>query len=262
MILPIYQVDAFTDHLFGGNPAAVVPLENWLPAQIMQHIAAENNLAETAFFMKELSGYRIRWFTPLAEVNLCGHATLATAHVLFHHLDFGGTVIEFQSKSGILRVNREKELLTLDFPADIMQEVLIPDDLVEAIGRKPLTAFKGKTDYLLVYSSQQEIAQMQPNMHKLIKTEARGVMITAPGTEVDFVSRFFAPRVGVPEDPVTGSAHTSLTPYWSKRLNKPVLTAIQLSKRKGHLKLTCKGDRVEISGQAVTYLKGEIYIDS
>ncbi|MFH1297461.1 MAG: PhzF family phenazine biosynthesis protein [Bacteroidota bacterium] len=261
MTFPIFQVDAFTDHLFGGNPAAVVPLENWLPDQVMQNISAENNLAETAFFVKEPSGFHIRWFTPLAEVDLCGHATLATAHVLFHHLDFAGDLLEFQSKSGILRVRRDGDLLTLDFPIDTMKKVSPPDDLAEAIGRKPLLAFKGKTDYMLVYASQQEIEKMKPNQHKLMETEARGVIITAPGDAVDFVSRFFAPQVGVPEDHVTGSAHTSLTPYWSKRLNKQVHNAMQLSKRKGHLRLTMKDGRVEISGKAVTYLKGEIYID-
>lgn len=262
MNLPIFQVDAFTDHLFGGNPAAVVPLESWLPDSLMQHIAAENNLAETAFFVKEPAGYHIRWFTPLTEVELCGHATLASAHVLFNHMNYPENQIEFQSKSGILSVKRDRNLLTLDFPADTVDQIDVPDDLVDAIGLSPLLAFKGKTDYMLIYSSQQEIEQIKPNMHKLIQTEARGVMITASGEEVDFVSRFFAPQVGVPEDPVTGSAHTSLTSYWSKRLNKPELTAMQLSKRKGHLKLKVNGDRVEISGKAVTYMKGEIFIDA
>ena len=262
MALPIYQVDAFTDHLFGGNPAAVVPLENWLPDQIMQNIAAENNLAETAFFVKEPAGYHIHWFTPLAEVRLCGHATLATAHVLFNHLNFQGDQIAFQSKSGILRVKRDGDILTLDFPADTMKEVTVPEDLAAAIGLSPVLTYKGRTDYMLVYSTQQEIEQIKPNMHKLLKTEARGVIVTAPGEEVDFVSRFFAPQVGVPEDPVTGSAYTSLTPYWADRLNKPELKAIQLSQRKGHLSLKHIGDRVEISGKALTYLKGEIYLDT
>jgi len=261
MPLPIYQVDAFTDHLFGGNPAAVVPLEAWLPDSVMQNIAAENNLAETAFFVKESAGYHIRWFTPLAEVDLCGHATLATAHVLFHHLNFQGNQIGFQSKSGILRVKREGDMLTLDFPADSMEQVDLPDELVDAIGLSPLLAFKGKTDYMLVYSIQQEIEQIKPNMHKLIQTEARGVIVTAPGEEVDFVSRFFAPQVGVPEDPVTGSAHTSLMPYWSGRLGKQELRAIQHSKRRGDLKCKLIDDRVEISGRAVTYLEGMIHIN-
>ncbi len=262
MSLPIFQVDAFTDHLFGGNPAAVVPLELWLPDDIMQQIAAENNLAETAFFVKEPEGYHIRWFTPLAEVNLCGHATLASAHVLFNHLGFKGKVLEFRSRSGILRIKRERERLTLDFPADTMVPIEVPEDLSGAIGLKPSLAFKGKTDYMLVYKSQQDIEQIKPNMHKLIETEARGTIVTAPGDEVDFVSRFFAPQVGIPEDPVTGSAHTSLIPYWSKRLGKIELSARQLSKRIGDLRCRFNGDRVEISGKAVTYLKGEIFIDT
>jgi PhzF family phenazine biosynthesis protein len=262
MSLPIYQVDTFTNHLFGGNPAGIVPLDSWLPEGIMQQIAAENNLAETAFFVKEPEGYRIRWFTPLAEVDLCGHATLAAAHVLFHHLDFQNLVIEFQSRSGILNVTRTIDLLTLDFPADELIQVDIPLELVEAIGMMPWVVFKGKTDYLLVYGTQEEIENIQPNMHLLMQTEARGVIVTAPGKTVDFVSRFFGPQVGIPEDPVTGSAHTSLIPYWSKRLGKTELSARQLSKRIGDLRCGFNGDRVEISGRAVTYMKGEIFIDS
>jgi len=261
MVLPIFQVDAFTDHLFGGNPAAIIPLENWLPDQTMQSIAAENNLAETAFFVKEPAGYHIRWFTPLAEVSLCGHATLASAHVLFDHMNYQENQIEFQSKSGILRVRREGEHLTLDFPAGTMVQIDIPEELTEAIGLKPVLAFKGKTDYMLVYSTRNEIEQMAPDMYRLNQIEARGTIVTAPGEEVDFVSRFFAPRLGVPEDPVTGSAHTSLTPYWAKRLDKKELRAMQLSKRKGHLILKLAGDRVEISGKAVTYLEGRIFLD-
>lgn len=258
--LPLYQADAFTDHLFGGNPAAVVPLVNWPTDQTMQSIAAENNLAETAFFVREPAGYHIRWFTPLAEVELCGHATLASAHILFNHLNHPGNQVEFLSRSGVLRVKRDGEILTLDFPADFMKETDPPDDLVIAIGRKPVKTLKGKTDYMLVFESQKVIEKLSPDMNLLLQTEARGVIVTAPGEDVDFVSRFFAPRVGVPEDPVTGSAHTSLTPYWSARLGKKELSAIQLSKRRGNLKVKLSGDRVEISGKAVTYLAGEIYI--
>jgi PhzF family phenazine biosynthesis protein len=261
MILPLFQVDAFTDHLFGGNPAAVVPLDTWLPVELMQDIAAENNLAETAFFVKENSGYRIRWFTPLAEVELCGHATLASAHVLFHHMHAPGNLLKFRSRRGLLRVRNDGVHLTLDFPADTLAEVSPPGDLVDAIGRKPVQAYRGKTDFMLVYTTQQEIMQIQPDMHLLARTNVRGTIITAPGDEVDFVSRFFAPRVGVPEDPVTGSAHTSLTPYWSRRLNKNHLAAIQLSKRQGTLSLKLNGDRVEISGKTVTYLEGRMYLN-
>lgn len=257
----LFQVDAFTNHLFGGNPAAVIPLEAWLPDSVMQQIAAENNLSETAFFVNEPGGYRIRWFTPLEEVDLCGHATLASSHVLFNHLGFPDNLLEFQSRSGILRITRKGEMLTLDFPADSMTEVAVSDHLLQAIGRKPLITFKGKTDYMLVYGAQEDVEQIVPEMHLLMRTDARGIIVTAPGKEVDFVSRFFCPQLGIPEDPVTGSAHTSLTPYWAKELNKTELTARQLSKRKGHLQLRLKGERVEISGQAVTYLKGEIFLD-
>ncbi|NQV02526.1 MAG: PhzF family phenazine biosynthesis protein [Bacteroidia bacterium] len=262
MSFPIYQVDAFTDHLFGGNPAAVVPLESWLPDEVMQHIAAENNLVETAFFVKEPEGYHIRWFTPLDEVDLCGHATLATAHVLYNHLNYPGDLLEFQSRSGILRVKKEGELLTLDFPADTMEQIDITADLTDVFGQAPILAFKGNTDFMLIFSNQKEIEEMKPNMNKLMQIEARGVIITAPGREVDFVSRFFAPQIGITEDPVTGSAHTSLTPYWSKELNKTVMKAMQLSERKGDLDVKLVGNRVEISGKAVTYLKGEIFIDT
>ena len=261
MSLPIFQVDTFTDHLFGGNPAGIVPLESWLPDGVMQQIAAENNLAETAFFVKEPTGYRIRWFTPLAEVDLCGHATLASAYVLFNYLGFKGDFLEFQSRSGILRVKRNGEFLILDLPTDIMVQVNISEDLVLAIGQSPVYAFKGKTDYMLVYETEEEIRKIQPNMHLLMQTEVRGVIVTAPGDEVDFVSRFFAPQVGIPEDPVTGSAHTSLIPYWSKRLGKTEFSARQLSKRIGDLRCRFNGDRVEISGKAVTYLKGNIFVD-
>ncbi|MBE0646423.1 MAG: PhzF family phenazine biosynthesis protein [Bacteroidales bacterium] len=262
MSLSIFQVDAFTDHLFGGNPAAVVPFESWLPDGIMQQIAAENNLAETAFFVKEPTGFRIRWFTPLAEVDLCGHATLGTAHVLFDHMGYPDSMLEFKSRSGILRVRKEGELMTLDFPADDMIQVDIPNDLAVAVGLIPVLAFKGKTDYMLVYETEEEIRKIRPNMHLLMQTEARGVVVTAPGDTVDFVSRFFAPQVGIPEDPVTGSAHTSLIPYWSKGLGKTELSARQLSNRIGDLRCRFNGDRVEISGKAVTYMKGEIFIDS
>lgn len=262
MKLSLFQVDAFTDHVFGGNPAAVVPLESWLPDLLMQQIASENNLSETAFFVPEPAGYRIRWFTPVSEVDLCGHATLASSHVLFNHLDFPGDLLEFQSRSGILRVKRDGERLTLDFPADTMQEVTAPENLVIAIGRKPVNTFKGKTDFMMVYTSQSDVEEIVPDIPLLLKTDARGVIVTAPGKEVDFVSRFFCPQVGVAEDPVTGSAHTSLTPYWSARLGKTMMKASQLSKRKGHLTVSLKGDRVEISGKAVTYMKGEIFIDT
>lgn len=258
MKLKIYQVDAFTDKLFGGNPAAVCPLETWLPDSLMQNIAAENNLAETAFFVKEGEDYHLRWFTPTAEVPLCGHATLATAHVLFDHLGYPGSEIVFQSKSGMLKVRREQDYLTLDFPTDTFEKISVPSFLADAFSANPVEAYKGSLDYMLVFKNQQEIENANPDMGLIAKADSRGVIITATGLSSDFVSRYFAPQYGIPEDPVTGSAHTLLTPYWSDKLGKKDLTAIQLSPRKGYLKCKYLGDRVDITGQAVTYLVGEI----
>jgi PhzF family phenazine biosynthesis protein len=260
MELRIYQVDAFADRLFGGNPAAVCPLEAWLPDEVMQQIAAENNLAETAFYVRTNGGFHIRWFTPTVEVDLCGHATLASAHVVFVHDHCTGDVVEFASKSGPLKVKREGELLVLDFPADHVEPVAVPQMLIEALGREPIETYKGKTDYMLVYGAEEHVATLAPDLGDLAMVPARGIIVTAPGREVDFVSRFFAPQVGVPEDPATGSSHTTLTPYWSARLGKPVLSAIQLSKRQGRLRCRLAGDRVEIAGRAVPYLAGTITI--
>ena len=255
----IYQVDAFSDKIFGGNPAAVCPLENWLPDALMQQIAMENNLAETAFYIKNDAGYEIRWFTPAVEVDLCGHATLATAHVLFNHENHVGNEINFHShRSGPLKVTRSGNLLTLNFPTDIFREVELNEALNSAFNFKPTKAYQGKTEYMLIFENETQIKELQPDFNAIAKFDRRGVIATAKGETVDFVSRFFGPQVGINEDPVTGSAHTTLTPYWSKELNKTELTAMQLSERKGHL--TCKflGDRVEISGHARTYLTGEI----
>lgn len=260
MDLRLYQVDAFTDRLFGGNPAAVCPLDSWLPDDLMQQIAAENNLAETAFYVKAGAGFHIRWFTPTVEVDLCGHATLASAYVAFHFGGVAGDVVEFASKSGPLRVKREADLLVLDFPADPVVPVAAPQLLVDALGREPVETYRGKTDYLVVFDAQAHVANLQPKLGDLAMVPARGIIVTAPGRDVDFVSRFFAPQVGVPEDPVTGSAHTTLTPYWSARLGKRELTAMQLSKRQGTLWCRHAGDRVEIAGRAVLYLKGTITI--
>ena len=262
MKIKIFQVDAFTDKLFSGNPAAVCPLESWLPDSAMQSIAAENNLAETAFFVKEGDGFHLRWFTPVAEVDLCGHATLASAHVLFHHLGYSGDVITFQSKSGYLKVRKEDDYLTLDFPADTFEKVTIPSFLGEAFASQPVEAYKGRMDYMLVFGSQQEIENAGPDMSLIAKADARGVIITAPGLSSDFVSRYFAPQYGIPEDPVTGSAYTVLAPYWSEKLGKKELSAIQLSPRKGHLKCTHLGERVDITGKAITYMTGELLADA
>lgn len=260
MKIPFYQVDAFTKELFRGNPAGVCPLEEWLPTGIMQEIAAENNLAETAFFVPQDDGYEIRWFTPKVEVDLCGHATLASAHVLFNHLGFNDETLKFSSKSGDLKVTKSGMLLSLDFPADFCDPADPPTGLFEAVGREPVLCYKGKTDYMLIYDRQKDIVDLQPDFAKLTRVDARGVIVSAPGEEADFVSRFFAPQVGVNEDPVTGSAHSTLTPYWSRRLVKNSMTARQLSERGGEVFVRMQGNRVDISGHAITYLKGEIKI--
>jgi PhzF family phenazine biosynthesis protein len=260
MIISLYQVDAFTDHLFGGNPAGVCPLDKWLPDETMQKIAMENNLSETAFFVKEDNGFHIRWFTPKVEVNLCGHATLAAAHVIFNHLGFEGGLISFNSRSGILNVSRENDLIIMDFPANKPQRAALPDDFVHSLNITPIQCLRGKEDYLLVYKTQQEIIDLTPDFRRLEKTDARAVIVTAPGDKSDFVSRFFAPRVGIDEDPVTGSAHTVLIPYWAEKLGKTEMKSLQLSRRGGTLFCRLKGDRVDIGGKAVTYLKGEISI--
>ncbi len=253
-----YQVDAFTHRLFSGNPAGVCPLESWIPPGTMLAIAAENNLAETAFFVRENDHYHIRWFTPSTEVELCGHATLAAAHVIFNHLGYTGNVIGFASLSGMLRVSRTGHSLTLDFPADPAVPVEVTPLLSECFPGHPFTAFKGKTDLMLVFDSEEVIAGLKPDMRLLMQLPQRGVIVTAKGNEVDFVSRFFGPRVGIDEDPVTGSAHTTLTPYWSGVLGKTELTAMQLSARRGWLNCSLRDVRVSITGEAVTYLTGEI----
>lgn len=259
--MKIFQVDAFTGRLFSGNPAAVVPLEDWPEDEIMQRIAMENNLAETAFFIQEGDGYHIRWFTPKAEVDLCGHATMATAHVLYNHLGFAGNELNFNSRSGPLRVFRDGKKYVLDFPADEVDPAEIPDGLLEALGGKePMFCYMGKTDYMLIYEKQSDIENIKPDFAGLGMIKARGVIVTAPGDWVDFVSRFFAPQVGVNEDPVTGSAHTTLIPYWSRQLAKTELIARQLSERGGDLFCKNKGNRVEIGGEAITFLEGNLKI--
>jgi PhzF family phenazine biosynthesis protein len=260
MRIKFYQVDAFTDKLFGGNPAGVCPLEDWLPEEVMQNIAFENNLAETAFFVLNGTDYELKWFTPVSEVDLCGHATLASAHVLFEHLDYIKEKIVFHSRSGELTVRKEDEKLVLNFPADIFKKVEAPEDLINGIGKKPIETYKGKTDYLFVYGSQKDIEEINPDFNLIMKSKARGVIVTAKGDDVDFVSRFFAPEVGVNEDPVTGSAHTTLTPYWAGKLGKLELSAMQISKRRGKLNCRLIKDRVEIAGNAVTYLDGYIKV--
>ena len=262
MTLKMYQIDAFANRVFEGNPAAVCILNDWIDVKVMQQVAAENNLAETAFAVKNNDKYDIRWFTPEVEVDLCGHATLATAYVLFNHHEPQAKVIEFYShRSGPLSVQREGEgFLTLDFPTDPPIAVDTLPDMNKALGIRPQLTLKGKTDYLLICKDQQELEQIRPDFFLLNKVEARGVIVSAKGNEVDFVSRFFAPQSGIPEDPVTGSAHTTLTPYWSQILGKNKLSAKQLSKRGGDLVCEDCGERIRISGKAVSYLIGEIEI--
>lgn len=260
MKLKIFQIDAFADKVFSGNPAAVCIMDTWLDASLMQQIAAENNLAETAFVVKDNGQYHIRWFTPEIEVDLCGHATLASAFVLFNHYTLDSETIDFYSpRSGPLTVEKGNDgYYVMDFPVDVLEKVGAISALNEALGINPMQTFKGKTDYLLICDSQKTIEEINPNFFLLDKVDARGVIVSAKGEDVDFVSRFFAPQSGINEDPVTGSAHTTLTPYWSKVLGKNVLFAKQLSQRSGKLICENLGERVKIAGKAVSYLEGEI----
>jgi PhzF family phenazine biosynthesis protein len=267
MNIKIYKVDAFTGELFGGNSAAVCPLDKWLPDSLMQNIAIENNLAETAFFVPNSSndGHELRWFTPELEIDLCGHATLATAHIIFTEIYPMNEKITFQTKkAGELIVTRGKgnALYTLNFPARPAAKADLPGGLLSALGCgiTPKGVYKAR-DYMLVYEKEADVKQLSPDFTALAKIDSVfGVIVTAPGDEVDFVSRYFSPGAVIPEDPVTGSSHCSLIPYWADRLGKTQLHAYQISARKGELWCENKGDRVLISGKAVTYLKGEINI--
>lgn len=259
MNIPIYFVDAFTTRLFSGNPAAVCVLENWLPDTVMQNIAAENNLSETAFFVKENEGFHIRWFTPDYEIDLCGHGTLATAHVIFNHLNYSENEITFQSRSGPLSVSKTSQGLTLNFPTYSVQEIPVTDIFIEGLGIKPIALYK-KDRYLAVLENEQQIRQLKINVPVLSKIDLRSVIVTAPGDEVDFVLRYFIPKEIGLEDPVTGSAQSYLAPYWAQRLKKSLFHVHQLSKRGGELFSELKSDRVLISGQVVDYLKGFIEI--
>lgn len=258
MRISIYHVDAFTTKIFKGNPAAVCPLESWLPDHTLQSIAFENNLAETAFFIGWSGEYEIRWFTPATEVDLCGHATLAAAHVIFDS-DPGLEEIKFRSKGGPLKVKKDGQRLCLDFPAREPSPCPIPPGLELALGRKPKEVLASR-DYLAVYESEDEVRSLRPDMIRLAALDRFGIIVTAPGRSSDFVSRFFAPAQGIPEDPVTGSAHCTLVPYWKKRLGKDHLHAFQVSFRGGELFCGYRGDRVLIAGQAVKYLEGTIEV--
>lgn len=257
MRIPLFQVDAFTSRLFGGNPAAVCPLESWLDDRTMQAIAAENNLAETAFFVGRGGRYDLRWFTPLVEVDLCGHATLASAFVIFNRLEPSLTEASFRSKSGELRVMRSGDRLTLDFPAWPPARREVTEAVTRALGAAPREVWESH-DLMAVYDSEEDVRRLEPAMDRVAALDGFAVIATAPGREADFVSRFFAPRQGIPEDPATGRAHCTLTPYWARRLGKPKLHAVQLSRRGGELFCEDRGERVAIAGQAVQFLEGTI----
>jgi len=259
MRIPYYQVNAFTAESFAGNPAGVCLLEQWLPDALLQRIAAENNLSETAFLVRKDGFYDLRWMTPTTEVDLCGHATLASAFVLLFEMGLPQERVIFQTLSGRLSTSRLRDFLELDFPSRPAQKCFPPEELIKALGRAPVEVLKSR-DYLAVYNSATEIAALQPDMGSLAGLDSLGVIVTAPGINTDFVSRFFAPKVGVPEDPVTGSAHCSLIPYWSARLDKSEMVARQISKRGGELFCRMQGERVGIGGRAMTYFRGELEI--
>lgn len=261
MQLSLYQVDAFTNTLFGGNPAAVVPLNEWLSVDLMQNIAAENNLAETVFFVPKDEGFHIRWFTPELEIDLCGHATLASAFILYEYLDYSKPQLVFYSKSGELVVTRVGGKYQLNFPARMPEKVSeYPAELLAGLGiEEPVAVYKSR-DYVVEVATGKEVLNVRPDFSILDKIDVIGIIVTAAGSDCDFVSRFFAPNCGIPEDPVTGSAHSTLVPFWSEKLNKTALHAKQLSKRGGELWCKHEGDRVTMSGHCVFYMKGEINV--
>ena len=261
MKIPLYQLDAFSDRPFAGNPAAVCPLESWLDDDVMQSIAAENNLSETAFFVRDGKGYALRWFTPLSEVDLCGHATLASAWVLFNLLGTDHGTLRFETRSGQLVVRqREDGLLVMDFPARPAVPREAPRALIGGLGAEPEETLASERDYLAVFSAEDDVRKLKPDFARLRGLDRLGIIASAPGESADFVSRFFAPSVGVPEDPVTGSAHCTLVPYWAARFGRgdDTLQARQISARGGELICRLLGDRVTIAGRAALYLTGEI----
>jgi predicted PhzF superfamily epimerase YddE/YHI9 len=261
MRLPLYQVDAFTDSVFSGNPAAVCPLSAWLPDATMQAIAAENNLAETAFFVPEGGDYTLRWFTPTVEVDLCGHATLAAGLVVFQFMEPQRHSVRFRTmKAGALTVGKRGELLEMDFPARPASPVKPPPDLLAALGGEPREVLRAR-DYLVVYDSAADVRALAPDLAALGEVDCWAAIVTAPGADgIDFVSRFFAPKQGIPEDPVTGSSHCTLVPYWARRLGKNTLEARQISRRGGALSCALDGERVSIAGRAALYLEGQILV--
>ncbi len=259
MKIRLYQVDAFASRPFEGNPAAVCPLPSWPDDELLQAIAEENNLSETAFYVPSAQGFELRWFTPVAEVDLCGHATLATAHVIFEIQGYSKALITFATRSGELFVNRRGKRLEMDFPASRPAPCAVDDALAAALGRRPSELWAAE-DYLAVFDSEAGVRALVPDQALLARLDLRGVIVTAPGADVDFVSRFFAPKVGIAEDPVTGSAHCQLAPYWADRLGRNSLSARQVSRRGGDIACEVRADRVLLSGTAVTFLEAEIVL--
>ncbi|MGI8430946.1 MAG: PhzF family phenazine biosynthesis protein [Chthoniobacterales bacterium] len=258
--IPYFEVHAFTQRCFAGNPAGVCLLEGeWLPDAQMQAIAAENNLAETAFVIARPDHFDLRWMTPVLEVDLCGHATLAAAYVLFRHQNYAGDKVRFQSQSGELVVTKSGDRLVLDFPSRPVVEGAVPNELMEALGARPAQVLKGR-DYFAIFKTQSEVAALRPDLARVAQLDLQGAVVTAPGDDCDFVSRYFAPQVGIPEDPVTGSTHCTLIPYWSARLGKKDLFARQISPRGGEIYCEDRGERVGIGGDAVTYAEGKIHL--
>lgn len=261
MEISLYQIDAFTSKLFKGNPAAVCPLDDWLPDEIMQFIAKENNLSETAFFVSKGNSYHIRWFTPVSEVDLCGHATLAAAYVLFNILDYKRDKIKFDSKSGMLTVTKDNEQIVMDFPAQPPVKCDIPKEITEAFDIIPVECLKSE-DFIVVFEREFDIEAANPDFEQLKKLDLRGVIITAQSYHYDFVARFFVPKYGIPEDPVTGSAYTQLAPYWAAKIGSKKFRVKQMSSRGGELTCEVVDDRVFISGKAIKYLEGKIKIET
>jgi PhzF family phenazine biosynthesis protein len=257
--LPIYQVDAFASEVFAGNPAAVCPLEAWLPDAVMQAIAAENNLSETAFLVKQGEGYDLRWFTPAIEVDLCGHATLASAYVIAEHLAPDLDRVVFQSRSGPLTVTRQGDLFTLDLPSMAPERDEVGPELVAALGTSPTELWRADKS-MAVLADEAAVRAVDPDLAKVAALPGDGLIVTAPGDDCDFVSRYFAPHAGIPEDPVTGSAHCVLTPYWARRLDRQKLSARQVSARGGELTVEDRGERVLVSGKVAPYLEGRIHV--
>lgn len=258
MQIPIYQVDAFTDRVFGGNHAAVCPLERWLDDATLQAIAAENNLPETAYYVPQDDGtYHLRWFTPRMEIDLAGHPTLATAHVIFERIDRNADLLRFDTSGGRLEVRRDGDLIVMDFPSRAPKPCPLPAAIVDSLGIVP-SEFMRSRDFFAVLDSEAALAALKPRMEPLLDLDALGLIVTAPGDRSDFVSRFFVPAAGIPEDPVTGSAHCTLIPYWAKRLGKSKLHAFQISERRGELFCEDRGERVTIAGRAVMFMEGTI----